>query len=354
MPATELGAATDFDTANMDVNDETVSSFLKGLMPEGASDDTKKKLPVSEETPAVEPAAKDDNASTADEDPADAPAKETPEAKDGDEEADATKTDKHDYASEGAYVKVKVGDEEHEVPVKDLQRLYGQEQALTKKSMEVAETRKTADAELAKNVAASTALLERAKARFEPFSKIDFLLAAKDLSAEDYTSLRAAATAAYEDVQFLQSNMHTFAQEAQTRQHESLITQAKESLKVLGGPVDQGGIEGWNEALYNDIRKFGISAGLKPEIVHNLVDAAAIRLLNDAMLYRKGASKVITQRVNKSPTKVIKTKTAPEANTPGDKTNVNKAAKKLRASGSTDDAAEMLMAGWASRDASEQ
>lgn len=342
---TAIGNDAATDTSNLDVDDNVVGDFLKRLMPEDAS----KEKPSTTEDKAA-PKAEDDSAAAATEETTEASA-EKPETEETTEEAEADDKTPRKLADDGAYVKVKVGDEEHEVPVKDLQRLYGQEQALTKKSMEVAEQRKTIDAELAKNVAASSALLERAKARFEPYSKIDFLLAAKDLSAEDYTNLKAAATAAYEDVQFLTSNLNQFAQAAQQRQHESLVTQARETLKVLAGPTDQGGIEGWSENLYNDIRKFGIDAGLKPEVVHNLVDAAAIRLLHDAMLYRKGSSKVITQRVNKTPTKVIKTKTAPDTGTTNDKGNVNKAMKKLRSSGSTDDAAEAFMASWANRDA---
>ena len=338
MSATDLGAPT--GTSNLDVEDEVVEGFLKRLMPEDAPKEPSEKEDI-----------KDDSADAAEPKETDAPA-EKPGEEEADDEAGETPEEKSDrkIADDGAYVKIKVGDEEHEVPVKDLSRLFGQEKALTQKSMEVAETRKTVDAELAKNVAVSTALLERAQARFEPYSKIDFLLASKDLSAEDYTNLKAAATAAYEDVQFLSSNLNQFAQAAQQRQHESLVTQARESLKVLSGPTDQGGIEGFSPELYDGIRKFGIEAGLAPEIVHNLVDASAIRLLHDAMLYRKGSSKVVTTRVNKTPTKVIKTKTAPDTGSTNDKGNVTKAMKKLRSSGSTDDAADAFLASWANRD----
>lgn len=339
------------ERSNIDLSGDTaVDDFLKSLMPTDAETPSGSK----EKTPA-KPASKDATAEkktepeTATKDDAETTA-EKPEDKAETEETAET-TEEKAYADDGAYVKIKVGDEEHEVPVKDLQRLFGQEKALTQKSMEVAEQRKTVDAEMAKNVAASTALLERAKARFEPYSKIDFLLAAKELSNEDYTNLRTAAMSAYEDVQFLEQNLNGFMQAAQQRQHEALVTQAKEAIKVLSGPAEKGGIEGWTETLYDDIRGFAVSAGLNQQIVNNLVDPVAIRLLHNAMLYERGKSKVVTTKVNKTPTKVVKTTRAPERGLPGDKTNVNVAMKKLAKSGSTDDAADAFMAGWASRDA---
>lgn len=333
---------------NIDVPEEDVNAFLDLLTPEDAS----KKKPSAEEEKVVgkQPPQEDDSARTVETEETEVSAEE-PEAEETEEEAAEEKETKHTFADDGAYVKVKVGDEEHEVPVKELQRLYGQEKALTQKSMEVAEARKRADADIAKGVAATTALLERAQKNWEPYSKIDFVLAAKDLSAEDYTNLRQAAQAAWENVQFLQTGVNDFVTQAAQRQSASLREQAKETLKVLAGPVEQGGIEGWNEELYGTIAKFAVEAGLKQEIVNNLVDASAIRLLNEARLYRLGKSKVVTKRINKTPTKVIKTKTAPETNTSSDKTNVSKAAKKLRLTGSTDDAAELFMASWAARDA---
>jgi hypothetical protein len=42
-----------------------------------------------------------------------------------------------------AYAKVKVGDDEYEVPLRDLKRLYGQETSITKKGQELA-TQRTA------------------------------------------------------------------------------------------------------------------------------------------------------------------------------------------------------------------
>lgn len=318
--------------------------FLKRLEPpdaeksSGSEGDTKTAANADEES--AEPETKETEETSAEK-----PEGETETEETAAEEAART------YAEEGVYVKIKVGDEEHEVPVKDLQRLFGQEKALTQKSMEAAAQRKAADDELTKNTAATAALLERAEARFKPFSEIDFLLAAKELSAEDYTNLRTAATAAYEDVQFLKQNLNGFMQEVQTKQQGELVTQAKEAIKVLSGPTEKGGIEGWSEKLYDEIRGFAVTAGLDKEIVNKLVDPVAISLINDAMLFRRGKSKVVTTKVNKTPTKVVKTTTSPAVTQATTSKSDKKAAMtKLAKTGSQDDAANAFLAGWKDKD----
>lgn len=340
-----------------DVDPDAFNAFLGHLTGEDAKDKPSKPVAKAEEEkePAKQDGKQDDSATETATEEKDEASAEKPDAEAEETEEQTDDKEETQYADEGAYVKIKVGDEEHEVPVKDLQRLYGQEKALTQKSMEVADQRKAVDAEMAKNVAASSALLQRAQQRWEPYSKVDFILAAKELSAEDYSNLRAAATAAYEDVQFLQSNLNGFMQAAQQRQHEALVTQAKQSLEILGGPVEKGGIEGFNEQVYNDIRKFGEEAGLSKDVLHNLVDPVAIRLLNDARLYQLGkkASNVVTKKVNKTPKKIVKTSRAPDQSTgnKNDQAKANAAMKRLRATGDMDDAAEAFLGRWAARDA---
>lgn len=320
--------------------------FLKRLSaadaekPSGSEDDDTGGTTPKEKTD-TKPEAKEEVEADAEKPAADA---EDEGKEDSADESKDDKDEKHTIADDGAYVKVKVGDEEHEVSVKDLQRLYGQEKALTQKSMEVAEQRKQVESALATNVAANSALLERAKARFEPYSKIDFLLAAKELSPEDYTNLRQAALSAHEDVQFLEKNLNGFMQEVQQRQQAQLVENAKVALKVLTGPVDQGGVEGWNEKVYDEVRGFAVKQGLNEGVVNNLVDPVAIRLLHSAMLFERGRSKIVTTRVNKTPKKVIKTTKAPDNNSGPDKSKVDAAMKRLAKTGSQDDAVDAFMA----------
>jgi hypothetical protein len=282
-----------------------------------------------------------------------------PETADDDEtSAEEPEDDGADEQDEGddeapaeTLVKIKVGEEEHEVPVSKLTRLYGQEAALTKKSMEVAETRKTVEATQHRNTAATAALLERARQRFEPYANLDFNLLASQLPAEDYTALRQSAQAAYEDVQFLEHNLDGFMQAIQTQQQADYKAKAVECLKTLQGPTDKGGIEGFSPKLYDEIRSFAVTTGAPADRIDNLVDPWAIRMLHDAMLYARGKDKagVKTVKVNKTPKKIVKTTTSPTSQKGGGATKAKQAMARLAQTGSTDDAAEAMLARWGAR-----
>lgn len=252
-------------------------------------------------------------------------------------------------------VKIKVGEEEHEVPVSKLTRLYGQEASLTKKSMEVAEQRKGYEAKLAEQQAVTNALMQRAQERLQPYANLDFNLLAAEvgqgrMTQEEYVSLRQAAQAAYEDVQFLSQHSQAFMQQLQAGQQQELRSRAIEAVKVLSGPEDQGGITGWGDQLYNDIRSFAISQGAPAEVVNTITDPWAIRMIHNAMLYERGRSKsadaIKTVKVNKTPKKIVKTTSAPKS-ARGLTPQAEKAEERFAKSGSTDDAAEMMLARWA-------
>lgn len=348
MSATDTGAPFQDITGPIS-DDEATEYFLKNFLPTDAKD---------------EPSDEDEEDKKA-QDASDTEDDEVPEPKDSEESADEDQPDGEEdegegekgpekdrkYASDDVYVKIKVGDEEHSVPVKDLQRLYGQEASLTKKSMEVSEKRKAVEDEFAKASIATSALLQRAKARFEPYSKVDFLLASQQLEPEQYAALRNEALAAHEDVQFLEQHLNGLMGQIQQKKQDDLVNAARESLKVLSGPADKGGIEGWNEKLYDDIRAFAVKEGAPVELVNQVVDPWAIRMMHDAMMFRRGKSKVITKKVNKTPKKVIKSTNASNTNPKGpDADKTAKAMAKLRKSGSADDAAEAFLARWETND----
>src|SRR4029077_8040927 len=107
---------------------------------------------------------------------------ETPEDEDDDE------GDEGDDENEGAdkstieveddhKFTVTVDGEEREFSLGQLKRLAGQEAALTRKSQEVATTRKTLEDQSAANLVRQTKLIERARAKYEALSKIDLLAA---------------------------------------------------------------------------------------------------------------------------------------------------------------------------------
>lgn len=339
MSAIENTDAPDFDESN------AAEAFLKVWGIEDAEKPSEatelKKKEDAEESEETEADSADDAETDEDE------AIEGDEAEETDEDEGEVKT-----AEDDLVVKVKVGDEEKEFTVSSLKRLAGQEAALTRKSQEVAQARKAVEAQAQLHAASLQAMLERAKKRYEPYSKIDFLAAAKDpnISVEELSAARDAAMAAYEDVKFLESELSTLSQTLLKKQHEELVAQAKEAIKVLSDP--ETGIEGWGEKLYGEIRDFAINQGIDPDIVNKLVDPAAIKIIHKAMLYERGKAKVKSEPgKKKAPKKIIKSTASPaETKATLKASNGDKVLKKLRESGSTEDAAEVFLARWQDND----
>ena len=342
--------------ANLPSTDESgaTEALLKRWLPKETDQDN----PASEtgdddprRKKTAEPES-DDEPETEDEDET---SEETPEEDDetedeGEEDEKKPQVRKFIEDDGSSYVKIKVDGEEHEVPVKDLKRLYGQEASLTRKSQEVATKRNELDKASAQNLAAYQVLLERARERAAPFADIDFLVAAKSLNEDELTALRSTARQAFEEVQFLEQELGNFMQAVQQRANAELVERARATVQELADP--EKGIPGWSEKLYDEIRAFGISSGLAEDVVNNLVDPASIRLLYKAMLYERGQAKakdrVVTTKVKKGPKKVIKTTSSPSG-TPG-KANPDAAIKKLRTTGSTEAAMDAILARWESND----
>jgi hypothetical protein len=265
-------------------------------------------------------------------------------APDGDEppKSEPAKTE----APDDAVVRYKVGDEEYEVPVKDLKRLAGQERALTQRSQQLAEQRKTFDQQAQIQAVALDRLYKSATERMKPYEDVDWVLAAAQMEPETYAQLRADAQEAYKDVQFLKSEIGSFMDKVESDRKANLQAQARESLKVLTDPVD--GIPGFSKELYGEIRAHAISVGLPTGVVDSLVDPAALKLIYESMMFRKGttaATKVI--RKPKTPEKVVskvKADTGPKAKGSAG------AMSRLRSERTSEAAIDALVARWAESD----
>lgn len=341
---------SDGDLINDDngiTEDEAADAFLSSFTPDAddkpsgkGKDDTKGKAKAEPVDDDEQDDETDVDADASDEGPED----ESDE--DGsDDETDEEETERK-YADEGVYTKVKVGDEEHEVSIKELTRLWGQEASLTKKSQEVAERRKTLDTQAAAHVASTNLLLQRAMQKAEPFAQLDFLALTKDpdISAAELTALREQAQAAFEEVQFLQNEQQGIMRAITQRQQTELVQQARDAIKVLSDP--ETGIKGWNDKLYDGIRSYAVTQGLDQEVVNNLTDPQAIKLLHKAMLYDRGKSKVVTTKVQKTPKKVVKTSHATQGKAARKGSNDANAMANLRRTGTTDAAADAFLAKW--------
>lgn len=341
-PIQEDGA----ENQNMGIDDAAESLLRRWSTDGDAEKPSEKSKPESEEieqdVEETEEATEED-AEELSEDEANEEDSETDEESDEDDE-DAEPKSKRTL-DDNEVVKIKVGEEEIEASVKDLKRLYGQEAALTKKSQAVSAKLKEAEEEGARYVSALGNLLQRAKERAEPYAKIDWLVASKNLSDEELIALRDEAKKTFDDVNFFQQELDGFMTQAQQRQQAMLVEQAKEAVQVL-----KRDIPGWNEKVYDEIRSFAVTSGLDRQIVDNLVDPAAIKMLHMAMLYNKG-QKAVTTKTNKSPKKLVKSTTSSEVTKKViSGKGADEANTRLRKSGSIDDAAEAFLARWTADD----
>jgi hypothetical protein len=327
---------------NLSIEDAT-----EALLSKWSVEDPDAKKPSEKVQPDEDDTEEDSSTEDATEEDAEELSEDDAEEDEQESEEEETEDDDRPKRSldDDAVVKIKVDGEEIEAKVKDLKRLYGQEAALTKKSQAVSTKLKEAEETGARYVAALGSLLDRAKERAEPYARIDWLVASKNLTDDELVALRSEAQKAYDDVNFFNQELEAFMGQAQSHRQSILMEQAKETVQVL-----KRDIPGWNEKVYDDIRNFAVESGMDRNVINNLVDPVAIKMLHSAMLYNKG-KKAATTKINKSPKKLVKSTTSAEVTK---KVISNKgsddASAKLRKTGSIDDAAEAFLARWAADD----
>ena len=245
---------------------------------------------------------------------------------------------------EDSVVKVAVNGQELEVSVKDLKRLYGQEQALTHKSMELANRRKDAEEVGAYYAQGLSRLVQMAEEEYAPYANIDFLSAAKDpnISAEELRALREEAQTKYQKYQFLTQELGTFTQKMEQDRTALMQQQAQATIQELTHP--ETGIPNWGPKLYEEVGNYAISKGMKPEAFTAILDAPSLRVIYEAYRFDK-AKKVATQKKAAAPKTVLKSNAAPDAQRFGDdKTKASLS--KLRQSGRREDAVSAILAKW--------
>lgn len=340
-------AAQDIDAAPQNLTqDDAAAVFLS----KWSDEDPAKASEAPEEDDQSPDAEDDDEVVEVTEDEADEVEEDAEETEEDHQEGseDETEDDDKEEAEEKpkkgledeATVKIKVGDEELDVSVKDLKRLYGQEAALTRKSQEVAAKRKEAEAAELKATASLQKMYEKAAAKWEPYAKVDYLVAQKQLDADQFAALRSEAQAAYEDFRFISEEAESFVQQTQAQRQVVLQEAAKEAVKTLRETIPN-----WSSTLYDQIREYAITTGMDSEVVNNLVDPVAIELIHKARMYDE-SRKVTTKKKVVVSKKVVKsTVTSSPKAMKGD--SVGKAKKTLQTSGSVDDATNLFLSRWA-------
>lgn len=268
-----------------------------------------------------------------------------------DETEEASEEEEFEELTDETLVEIPVNGEIKQASIKELKRLYGQEASLTRKSQETAAKRKEAEDIIQKTSMSYQKLIERAEARFKPYSEVDMLVASRQMDADDFAQLRKEAQDAESDLKFLREESDAFFRQAQADYNKQHQAAAQECVRVL-----QDNLPDWGNDLYNDIRSYAVSVGLPQDQVDQYVDPNVIMILNKARLYDMGKAaadqkKSKAVRVNKSAgKKVLRSRKAPATDADLRVQRQRKASQKLRSnpsiSGDLDDIADALMSRW--------
>ena len=314
---------------------------------EKLSEDTPEATPVNDELEETtdDDLENDEEETTDDEEDTEG---DSDEEADQDTDDDTTDDEEDDDSnveiSDDTEVEIMVDGKAHQTSIKDLKRLYGMDKSLTRKSQETAERRKEAEDAISKSQVVFDRLVKQAQERYEPYQKVDMLVAAKEMSTEDFSALRKEAQDAYQNLQFLTEEADSFYGGLKAQQAELQKKAAVECVKVL-----QEQIPDWSNALYNDIRHYAIAQGLPENDVNQYVDPAVITLINKARLYDE-AKKVSTVKKKKlaAKQKVLRSKKAPQNDADAKKSDVEKQLAQLRANGGNDidDIANVFLKRW--------
>lgn len=333
--------------------DDATDAFLDRWKDAEKPSEKKEEEDTEVDAPKEAKASKDATDSQADEqteddtedesDEAQEEAQDEDESEDTEEESDEDGSDEETKEPKALgdddEVEITIDKEKRKVPVKELKRLYGQEAALTKKSQQVAAQRKEVEAQGTKQAAVLDQLFQRAQAKWEPYAKVDMLLASKELDTESFAALRAEAQAAYDEFTFVSVEANKFMQDAQARQAEHTKVKAQEATKVLKETIPN-----WSNDLYDKIRTYAVDNGFDSDAIARVTDPVAILMMHKARLYDEG-KKIKLKPKAKAPTKVLKSSNTNAQDLVSDKGT--KAMKQLKSTGSIDDAVEAMMARWA-------
>jgi hypothetical protein len=291
--------------------------------------------------------------STTDEDDEDADeSDESDDSDDSDEDSDDEDKGEDEQeqpsVSDDAKITVEVNGESKEFTVGDLKRLAGQEAALTQKSQEVANQRKTLEAGLTAQRTALETMVERAIKRFEPYKDFDFVLAAKQYDAETYKALKEDAQSAYSDLEFYRSELKTLVEKQDTERQQALQEQAREAIKILRDP--EKGIPGFSRTMYTELRDYAIDIGISEEDVDQLVHPSAWKMIHKAMQFDKlqkaKDTAVPVKRKAKQTVKTRKAETSSHARSARSTTDALRGISSKSGLESIEAAAEAIAARW--------
>lgn len=323
-----------------------------GLSEDGAAEAFKKMFRDAREGPSKNA---EEGGSREDEDETD-PSRTTsedddePSTDDSEDEAPEGETAAEKAADPEAVLKVKVGDEERAFKVKDLARLAGQEAALTKRSQEVAQRQKEIQDQGQRFDIGLEVMTERAAARYKEYANLDFIKLSQSLSEGDLRQLKADADAAKAEFDFLSNGLYKRQQELSRQRQEARAKQIPETINALTDQASPHHIPDWSDAVYDDLRSFAVEQGVPQADIDDEVNPTVIKLVWMAQQYAKSLKKAGELKPVKTP---VTTKRPAQPSQGGVASKgargVEDARKRLRQSGSEDDAAAVFKAMWRDR-----
>lgn len=291
----------------------------------------------SEETPDEEEEAEEADDSDGEEE-----TEEESEEKDEEKTEEESEEESEDLLEKEVEVKVK--DEVKKFKIKDLTRLAGQEAAITKKSQEVSEVKKTVESHAAKQAMMIDAFMQRAQERWKPFAEIDMMVAANELAPESFAKLRKEANEAWDELQFVSQEAERFYEHQQAIHAESIKEKAAQAVEMLSDP--EKGIQGWSEETYDQIVDYAVAQGFQREAVSRIVDPVALKMIHKARMFdeMQKASKKLKPVNKTTPKKIVKpSQDAPKAMKSH---STEKAQQRFQKSGDEEDAVAALLAKW--------
>jgi hypothetical protein len=275
---------------HFDTPEDAAEGFLKGWE---AEDNESSPSPPEEDTEAPESTEQEDTEGEEEEavdseEVEEDPEEDSEETEDEDEEEESTSKKK--VLDDDSLVEVKVDDEVLKVSVKDLKRLYGQEASLTKKSQQVAATRKSMEQEALKTAAVLDKMYKKAEERWKPYSEVDMLLASKQLDSDQSLHYAQKLKLLGKTLNLSLKRLTLLLRRARLNNRISLkkllLMQSKYSKRTSLTGIQTSTIP---------FREYAVNHGMPSDMVNSLVDPVAIQIIHKARLYDE-AKKIVTKK----------------------------------------------------------
>ena len=243
--------------------------------------------------------------------------------------------------------KVKVGKEELEVPLDELLKGYSRTADYTRKTQEIAETRKAVEAERQKieeaarlrdTYAQRLSVIEQMLSQGE---KAEDLAALKETDPIGYAVKVAEQTEREKQLAAVRAEQQRIAQQQQSEQQERLqahlqaeSVKLQEAIPEIADPVK-------GQAIKTDIRNYAKKLGFSDQELAQVYDSRAVTAIYKAMQYDKltaGKSEAV-KKVTQAPRMMRPGTSTPEAR---ESQESKKLREQLKRSGNKNDAARIF------------